>query len=220
VRAELPAHVGLIGFAGAPFTLFCYLVSGKPSKEFGTARAFVQAEPALTAQLLDHLADSMEVYLRAQVAAGAQAVMLFDSWGGLLGRTDYARVALPPVKRLTAKLKDLGVPVIYFCNDGWQVLDGIAELPVDVVGLDWRGSIASARKILRPGQAVQGNLDPAVLFAPPAILEQRVKDVLEDAGPGPGHIFNLGHGIWPETNPDAVARLVDHVHTHSARMRA
>ncbi len=213
VRRELPAHVGLIGFAGAPFTLFCYLVSGKPSKEFGTARAFLQREPELSAQILDRLAESMTLYLRAQIDAGAQAVMLFDSWGGLLGRDDYARVALPPVRRILSALKDPGVPLIYFCNNSWTLLDFIADLPADVVGLDWRGTLSTARKHLRPDQAVQGNLDPAVLFAAPDVLAARVNALLDDAGPG-RHVFNLGHGIWPETDPDAVARLVDLVHAH------
>lgn len=214
VRRALPAHVGLIGFAGAPFTLFCYLVAGKPSKEFGTARAFLQREPELSAQILDRLAESMTLYLRAQIDAGAQAVMLFDSWGGLLGRDDYARIALPPVKRILSGLKDTGVPLIYFCNNSWTLLDFIADLPADVVGLDWRGALSTARKQLRPDQTVQGNLDPAMLFAPPDALAARVKAVLDDAGPG-RHVFNLGHGIWPETDPDAVARLVDLVHAHS-----
>jgi uroporphyrinogen decarboxylase len=218
VRAELPRHVGLIGFCGAPFTLFCYLVSGKPSKEFGTARSFAQAEPDLTRQMLDKLGDSMAVYLGAQVQAGAQAVMVFDTWGGLLGRHEYATIALPPVQRLMQKLKTLGVPVIYFCNNSWTLLDSIATLDVDVVGLDWRGSLKTARQMLGPKRALQGNLDPATLFAPPNVLRERVAAVLDDAGPT-GHVFNLGHGIWPETDPDSVARLVDHVHEISAQRR-
>jgi uroporphyrinogen decarboxylase len=215
VRAELPKHVALIGFAGSPFTVASYLISGKPSKEFSTARAFVQSEPAITSALLDCLADSTAAYLRAQAEAGAQALMLFESWGGLLGRGDFARIALPSVKRVFAKLKDLNVPLIYFANNCWTVLDLIADLEAQVVGLDWRGSLASARKILG-SKSLQGNLDPAALFAPPEIMKQRIDDVLKDAGGG-GHIFNLGHGIWPETDPDAVARLVDHVHTRTSR---
>ncbi|TAK97995.1 MAG: uroporphyrinogen decarboxylase [Rhodospirillaceae bacterium] len=215
VRAELPPHVALIGFAGSPFTVLSYLVSGKPSKEFATARAFVQSEPEVTAALLDHLADSTAAYLRAQAEAGAQALMLFESWGGLLGRGDFARIALPSVQRLVSKLKDLDVPLIYFANNCWTVLDLIAGLDVQVVGLDWRGSLAQARTVLGKGKTVQGNLDPASLFAPPEVLKRRIDDVLADAGPGGGHIFNLGHGIWPETDPDAVARLVDHVHSRT-----
>ena len=216
-RAGLPAHVPLIGFAGSPFTLFSYLVAGKPSKEFSVPRAFAQAEPEISARLLDKLADAMIVYLRAQVNAGAQALMLFESWGGLLGPSDYKRIALPPVKKIIEGLKDLGVPLIYFANQCGGSLEYIATLDVDVVGLDWRTSLGGARKILGPQRAIQGNLDPAHLFSPPAELKKRVDEVFTDIGPGPGHIFNLGHGIWPETDPDAVARLVDYVHERSAK---
>lgn len=215
-RAGLPVHVPLIGFAGSPFTLFSYLVAGKPSKEFSVPRAFLHQEPDISARLLEKLADAMIVYLRAQAAAGAQALMLFESWGGLLGPYDFRHVALPPVKRIFEGLKDLGVPLIYFANNCGTVLDIISELPVDVVGVDWRVPLAGARKLL-PGKAIQGNLDPAVLFSPPATLEKRVDEVLRDAGPAPGHIFNLGHGIWPEVDPDAIRRVVDYVHERTAK---
>ena len=216
-RAGLPTHVPLIGFAGSPFTLFSYLVAGKPSKEFSVPRAFAQAEPEISAALMDKLADAMIVYLRAQHAAGAQALMLFESWGGLLGPADYARIALPPVKRIMAGLKDLGVPLIYFANQCGSNMASIATIDCDVVGLDWRTSLAGARKILGPNKAIQGNLDPAHLFSSPENLKKRIDEVLTDAGPGPGHIFNLGHGIWPETDPDSVARLVDYVHEKTAK---
>ena len=216
-RAGLPAHVPLIGFAGSPFTLFSYLVAGKPSKEFSVPRAFAQAEPEISAALMDRLADAMIVYLRAQAGAGAQALMLFESWGGLLGPNDYRRIALPPVKRIIDGLKDLGVPLIYFANQCGGSLDSIATLNADVIGLDWRTSLGAARKALGSNKAIQGNLDPAQLFGAPDALRLRVDEVLADAGPGPGHIFNLGHGIWPETDPDAVARLVDYVHERTAK---
>ena len=217
VRSELPANVPLIGFAGSPFTLFCYLVAGKPSKEFAEPRSFLHAEPKTSTLLLDRLADAMVVYLRAQAAAGAQALMLFESWGGLLGPQDSAHYATPPVRRIVEGVKGRGVPLIYLANQGGANLSMISDLDVDVVGLDWRVSIAEARRILGTGKAVQGNLDPALLFAPKDILCQRVDDVLSDAGTAPGHIFNLGHGIWPETAPDAVARLVDYVHERTSR---
>jgi uroporphyrinogen decarboxylase len=216
-RAGLPAHVPLIGFCGSPFTLFSYLVAGKPSKEFSVPRAFAQAEPEISAKLMDKLADAMIVYLKAQAGAGAQALMLFESWGGLLGPTDYARVALPHVKKIIDGLKDVGVPIIYFANQCGASLASIATLNADVIGLDWRTSLGGARKVLGPNKAVQGNLDPAHLFSSPENLRARVDEVLADAGPGPGHIFNLGHGIWPETDPDSVARLVDYVHEKTAR---
>jgi uroporphyrinogen decarboxylase len=216
-RAGLPSHVPLIGFAGSPFTLFSYLVAGKPSKEFSVPRAFAQAEPEISAKLMDKLADAMIVYLKAQAGAGAQALMLFESWGGLLGPNDYRRIALPPVKKIIDGLKDVGVPLIYFANQCGGNLDSIATLNADVIGLDWRTSLGGARKILGPSKAVQGNLDPAHLFSSPENLRKRIDEVLADAGPGPGHIFNLGHGIWPETDPDSVARLVDYVHEKTAR---
>ena len=220
VRRELPAQVPLIGFCGAPFTLFCYLVGGKPSKEFSIPRAFVHAEPVVTARLLDRLADAMIVYLRAQAEAGAQALMVFESWGGLLGPIDYRAVAMPPMLKIAEGLQDIrakGVPLIYFANQGMANLEAVKSLPVDVVGLDWRVPMGPARTLLGPDKAVQGNLDPALLFAPKDTLCRRIDDVLADAGPAPGHIFNLGHGIWPETDPDAVARLVDHVHESSVK---
>jgi uroporphyrinogen decarboxylase len=216
VRSELSANVPLIGFAGSPFTLFCYLVAGKPSKEFSEPRSFLHAEPTTSVLLLDRLAEAMIVYLRAQAAAGAQALMLFESWGGLLGPQDYENYGMPPVRRIVEGLADLDVPLIYFANQGGANLSIISDLNVDVVGLDWRVSIAEARKILGAGKAVQGNLDPAVLFAPKDTLCRRIDDVLADAGSGLGHIFNLGHGIWPETDPDAVARLVDYVHERTS----
>jgi uroporphyrinogen decarboxylase len=211
------AYVPLIGFAGSPFTLFSYLVAGKPSKEFSVPRAFAQAEPEISTRLMEKLADAMIVYLRAQAKSGAQALMLFESWGGLLGPNDFKRIALPPVKRIVDGLKDTGLPFIYFANQCGGSLVHIATLDAEVVGVDWRTSLGSARKILGPDKAIQGNLDPAHLFSSPAELRTRVDEVFADVGPGPGHIFNLGHGIWPETDPDSVARLVDYVHEKSAR---
>jgi uroporphyrinogen decarboxylase len=212
VRANVPRGAPLIGFAGAPFTLLCYLVCGRPSKEFAAARAFLYAQPADAERLLEHLADAMAAYLAAQAGAGAQALMLFESWAGLLGPREYARFALPAVRRTLAALRRTGVPLIYYANQGSALMPALATLDVDVVGVDWRSSLRDVRSLLGPERAVQGNLDPAALFAPPAELERQVAAVLEEAGPAPGHIFNLGHGIWPDTDPQAVARLIDLVH--------
>jgi uroporphyrinogen decarboxylase len=217
VRANVPRGAPLIGFAGAPFTLFCYLVCGKPSKEFGAARSFLYSNPESSERLLDKLADAMAAYLRAQAEAGAQALMLFESWAGLLAPREYERFALRAVKRVFAGLKNVGVPLIYYANDGGALYGSIAQLDVDVVGVDWRTPLSAARRALGPNKAVQGNLDPAALFSSPAELKRHVDFVLAEAGPAPGHIFNLGHGIWQETNPDAVARLVDYVHEASSR---
>ena len=212
VRAGLPPGVPLIGFAGAPFTLMCYLVCGRPSKEFAAARAFLYAQADTAQRLLGRLADAMAEYLAAQAAAGAQALMLFESWAGLLAPREFAQFALPAVRRTAAALRSLGVPLIYYVNQGATLLPAVADLEVEVVGVDWRSELSQVRSILGPGKAVQGNLDPAALFAPPAELRRHVDAVLDEAGSAPGHIFNLGHGIWPDTDPDAVARLVDYVH--------
>ena len=212
VRAHAPRGVPLIGFAGAPFTLMCYLVCGRPSKEFAAARAFLYAQPRATERLLGRLADAMAAYLAAQAGAGAQALMLFESWAGLLAPREFAQFALPAVARTAAALRSLGVPLIYYVNQGASLMPAVAPLEVDVIGVDWRSQLSEVRRVLGPGKAVQGNLDPAALFAAPEELRRHVDAVLDDAGPGPGHIFNLGHGIWPDTDPDAVARLVDYVH--------
>jgi len=219
VRADAPRGVPLIGFAGAPFTLLCYLVSGRPSKEFEKARAFLYAQPETAERLLDHLADAMAAYLAAQARAGAQALMLFESWAGLLGPSAFRRFALRGARRTLAALRAQNVPLIYYVNQGCALMSAVAELDVDVVGVDWRSPLGAVRQVLGPGKAVQGNLDPAALFAPPGELTAQIDAVLEQAGSAPGHIFNLGHGIWPDTDPQAVARLIDHVHARTARSR-
>ncbi len=212
IRPELPRGAPLIGFAGGPFTVLCYLVCGKPSKEFGPARSFLYAQPGSAERLLDKLADAMAAYLRAQATAGAQALMLFESWAGLLAPREFERFALRAVRRTMAALRSTGVPLIYYVNQGSALMESVSGLDVDVIGVDWRSPLNTVRGVLGPGKAVQGNLDPAALFAPREELERHVDAVLQAAGPQPGHIFNLGHGIWPETSPDAVARLVDYVH--------
>ena len=208
----LPASVPLIGFAGAPFTLFCYLVQGGGSKTFSEAKAFLFAEPEVSHKLLEKLADTMVRYLEAQAGAGAKALMIFDSWAGLLGPEQYREFAFPAVRRVIDALRPLDVPLIYFPNQGATLLGTVAECSADVVGIDWRLPLSDARRILGPDTAVQGNLDPTALFAPREDLARQIDRVLEDAGPAPGHIFNLGHGIERTTDPDAVAFLVDRVH--------
>ncbi len=212
IRPELPREAPLIGFAGGPFTLLCYLVCGKPSKEFGPARSFLYAQPDSAERLLDKLADAMAAYLKAQAAAGAQALMLFESWAGLLAPREFERFALRAVRRTMAALRSTGVPLIYYVNQGSALMESVADLDVDVIGVDWRSPLSGVRKTLGPAKAVQGNLDPAALFATGEEFKRAIDAVLQSAGPQPGHIFNLGHGIWPETSPDAVARLVDYVH--------
>ena len=217
VVGALPKDVPLIGFAGAPFTLFCYLVEGRGSKTFSTAKSFLFAEPEASRQLLEKLADTMASYLGAQAAAGARALMIFDSWAGLLGPEQYRRFALPAVARVIDALKPLDVPLIYFPNQGATLLEDVATVDVDVVGVDWRLPLSNVRSLLGSRIAVQGNLDPAALFAPPDELKSQIDSVLAEAGDQPGHVFNLGHGIERTTDPDAVALLVDYVHERTER---
>jgi uroporphyrinogen decarboxylase len=219
VRANAPRGVPLIGFAGAPFTLLCYLVNGKPSKEFGIARSFLYNQPEAAALLIDHLADAMANYLSAQARVGAQALMLFESWAGLLAPPQFRQYALRGAKRTLLALSKIGVPLIYYANQGSALMDELRTLNVDVIGVDWRSPLGAVRKALGPDKAVQGNLDPAALFAAPEELKRQIDIVLNEAGTAPGHIFNLGHGIWPDTDPDAVARLIDHVHARTSRRR-
>ncbi len=215
VRAGAPRGTPLIGFAGGPFTLMCYLVGGRPSKEFGAARSFLYAQPASAQRLLERLGDAMGAYLAAQAAAGAQALMLFESWAGLLAPREFTRFALPAVRRALAIARRAGVPLIYYVNQGAALMEAVADLDADVIGVDWRMDLAEVRRRLGPAKAVQGNLDPAALFAPAEDLKRQVAAVIEAAGAAPGHIFNLGHGIWQDTPPDAVARLVDYVHEYT-----
>jgi uroporphyrinogen decarboxylase len=217
LRRELPGSAPLIGFAGAPFTTYCYVVEGGGSKTFSEAKAFLFREPVAAARLLDRIADTTLRYLAAQAGAGAQALMVFDSWAGLLAPADYRRFALPAVKKILASLRDHGVPLIYFPNQGATLLGAAREAGADVVGLDWRIPISEARAVLGPDLAVQGNLDPAALFAPRDELARQIDRVLDEAAGAPGHIFNLGHGIERTTDPDAVAFLVDRVHERTAR---
>jgi uroporphyrinogen decarboxylase len=234
VRRAAPRKVPLIGFAGAPFTLLCYLVSGRPSKEFAPARVFLYSQPEAAEALIDRLADAMAAYLAAQAAAGAQALMLFESWAGLLGPREFRRFALRGARRtLTALRRALGrdgappsgghagpdarVPLIYYANQGSTSFESISTLEADVIGVDWRIPLGAARRMLGPLKALQGNLDPAALFAPRAELERQIDVVLDEARFAPSHIFNLGHGIWPDTDPDAVARMIDYVHEKTVR---
>jgi uroporphyrinogen decarboxylase len=212
LKGELPASAPLIGFAGAPWTLFCYVVEGKGSKTFVRAKSFLFAEPDPARILLNKLADAMTRYLRAQAEAGADALMIFDSWAGLLGPYEYRSFALPAVRRTIDGVRDLGLPVIYFPNQGSTLLEDAALAGADVLGVDWRLPLSRARAIVGPDVAVQGNLDPAALFAPREALGTQIRTVLREAGPEPGHIFNLGHGIERATDPGAVTYLVDKVH--------
>ncbi|HEX2050838.1 MAG TPA: uroporphyrinogen decarboxylase [Actinomycetota bacterium] len=203
--------VPLIGFAGAPFTLASYLVEGGPSKSHARTKALMLSEPATWRDLVDRLAETTISYLRAQVAAGAAAVQLFDSWAGALAPDDYRDHVLPAVTRIIAGLGDLGVPRIVFGVGTGELLGLLAGTGAEVVGVDWRVPLDAARARVGPGPALQGNLDPAVALAPWPVVERRVDDVLRRGG-GRAHVFNLGHGVLPETDPDTLARVVERVH--------
>lgn len=218
VRSELSADRALIGFAGAPFTLFCYLVQGGGSKDFMEARSFLRLETEAATGLLELLGDSMVRYLVAQARAGADVVMLFDSWVGLLGPDSYRRFVLPLMTRVVSEIRaQVDRPIIYFANGGATLLADVKQVGADAVGIDWTLPLSRAVAQLGPGAVVQGNLDPAALFAPRQELDQAVGDVLREGAGAAAHVFNLGHGIHRTTDPDQVAYLVDRVHERSAR---
>ena len=217
LRAEL-GEVPLIGFGGAPLTLATYAVEGSGSKEYVTFRAFLRAEPAAAHALLDKLAEASIAYLRMQVEAGAQAIQLFDSWAGLHDARTYAAFGAPYAQRVLDGLADLGVPRIYLALDGAHLEHAVAALPCEALSVDWRRPLTAWRAIA-PGRALQGNLDPAALLAPAEALTGEVGRVL-DEGRGGAHVFNLGHGIVPNTSPDAVARLVDVVRGYDRHAEA
>ncbi|GGM74903.1 uroporphyrinogen decarboxylase [Dactylosporangium sucinum] len=200
----------LIGFAGAPFTLASYLVEGGPSKHHVLTKALMLGAPDVWHALCTRLADITRTFLRVQVDAGVDAVQLFDSWAGALSEADYRRSVLPHSASVLGSLSE--VPRIHFGVGTAELLAAMSEAGADVVGVDWRTPLDVAASRV-PGKAVQGNLDPAVLFAPWEVVEQEARRVLAEGTKAPGHIFNLGHGVLPETDPDVLTRLVELVHT-------
>ncbi len=207
----------LIGFAGAPFTLASYLVEGGPSRNHERTKALMYGDPQLWADLLDRLADITAAFLKVQIAAGASAVQLFDSWVGALSPADYRRSVMPASAKVFRAVEGLGVPRIHFGVGTGELLGLMGEAGADVVGVDWRVPLDEAARRVGPGKALQGNIDPAVLFAPREAVETKAREVLDAAAGLEGHIFNLGHGVLPTTDPDALTRLVEYVHTQTAR---
>ncbi|MCF3144851.1 uroporphyrinogen decarboxylase [Streptomyces platensis] len=207
----------LIGFAGAPFTLASYLVEGGPSRNHERTKALMYGDPQLWADLLDRLADITATFLQVQIAAGASAVQLFDSWVGALSPADYRRSVMPASAKVFRAVEGLGVPRIHFGVGTGELLGLMGEAGADVVGADWRVPLDEAARRVGPGKALQGNIDPAVLFAPREAVETKAREVLDAAAGLEGHIFNLGHGVLPTTDPDALTRLVEYVHTQTAR---
>ena len=212
LRRELDGRVPLIGFAGAPFTLASYAVEGGPSSNYARTKALMYGEPAAWHRLCDTLASAVGTYLVAQVEAGAQAVQLFDSWIGALSPSDYREFALPHTRQVLATAAETGVPVIHFGTGTATLLEAMTEAGGDVIGIDWRIPLDEAWARIGDQKAVQGNLDPTLLLGPTDRLLYGAQDVLQRAGNRPGHIFNLGHGILPETPVERVQALVRFVH--------
>jgi uroporphyrinogen decarboxylase len=217
VKSELNNRVPLIGFAGSPWTLATYMVEGQSSRDFAIIKKLAYAEPGDLHVLLNTLSNAITLYLRAQIAAGADAIMIFDTWGGALSSAAYRSFSLDYMAKIVHDLKGTGIPIIVFTKGGGQWLESIAALGCAAVGLDWSTDIAKARSRVGDTVALQGNLDPAVMLTTPEIVAQHAREVLDAFGPGPGHIFNLGHGITPQVPPENVAALVETVHEYSRR---
>ena len=213
--AELGA-TPLIGFAGAPFTVASYLVEGGPSKEHALTKAMMYGAPDVWAALMAKIAGIAAAYLRVQAEAGASAVQLFDSWAGAMAPQDYVAHVMPWSARVLEAAGELGVPRIHFGVGTGELLNLMGEAGADVVGVDWRVPLADGIR-RAGGRPVQGNLDPSLVFAPTRVMLDRAAEVLEAGRAAPGHIFNLGHGVMPSTDPDQLARLTDFVHEHSQR---
>ncbi|NUW30977.1 uroporphyrinogen decarboxylase [Nonomuraea sp. SMC257] len=202
----------LIGFAGAPFTLGAYLIEGGPSRNHDHTKAMMYGEPRLWHALMDRLTGIVLAHLRLQVEAGASAVQLFDSWVGAVAPADYRAYVLPYTRRIFEGLADLDVPRIHFGVGTGELLGLLGEAGADVVGVDWRVPLDEAARRVGPGKALQGNLDPAILLAPWEAVERKAREVLREGRQAEGHVFNLGHGVLPSTDPDQLKRLTDLVH--------
>jgi len=221
IRKELNGAVPLIGFSGSPWTLATYMIEGGSSKDFRIAKQFMYDNPEAMHLLLEKLAESVTDYLNAQIRAGAQAVQIFDTWGGILSGNAYREFSLNYMTKIVSKLhkenEGLRVPVIIFTKNGGQWLESIADSGCDAIGLDWTTEIGDARSRVGDRVALQGNMDPTILYASPAVIREEVATILSSFGSGEGHVFNLGHGITPEVNPDHVSHFVEAVHEHSAQ---
>ncbi|MEG9545343.1 uroporphyrinogen decarboxylase [Mannheimia sp. HC-2023] len=219
IRRELKGEVPLIGFSGSPWTLATYMVEGGSSKAFTKIKKMLYAEPQILHKLLDKLADSVILYLNAQIKAGAQSVMVFDTWGGVLAHNDYKEFSLRYMHKIVDGLirenEGRKVPVTLFTKGGGLWLEAIAETGCDAIGLDWTVDIADARKWVGDKVALQGNMDPSVLYATPERIEQEVKNILAGFGNGSGHVFNLGHGIHLDVPVESPKVFVDAIHNYS-----
>ncbi|MEW6490904.1 MAG: uroporphyrinogen decarboxylase, partial [Thermodesulfobacteriota bacterium] len=216
IRRELAGKVPLIGFSGAPFTLAAYMVEGKGSREFANLKRMMFTAPDLFRDLMDKVSDTVIAYLNAQAAAGAQALQLFDTWGGILSPADYAKYVLPHSKRILASL-DQSVPIIHFVKGAGLMLELVKQAGGHVLGLDWHIDLADAIRIIGPGFSVQGNMDPAYMFAPVDVAQRTAAEIVQKGKAARGHIFNLGHGIMPMASVDTARAVVDAVHEAGVR---
>ncbi len=217
IKRELDAKVPLIGFAGSPWTLATYMVEGGPSKNFSKIKSLMFEQPKLLFQLLEKITQAVIGYLNAQIAAGAQAIMVFDTWGGVLSSRDYLEFSLTYMQQIVESITNKDVPIILFTKDGNEWLENIAATGCDAVGLDWKLPIGLARQRIGDQVALQGNMDPCVLYASPDRIREEVASILASFGHGNGHVFNLGHGIHQHIDPDNVAVFIDAVHSLSAK---
>ncbi|MEJ2214220.1 MAG: uroporphyrinogen decarboxylase [Gammaproteobacteria bacterium] len=216
IRRELNGRVPLIGFSGSPWTLATYMVEGGSTKNFSIVKGMMFDRPDLMHQILSVTADSVTSYLNAQIAAGAQAVMIFDTWGGVLTPRDYQAFSLDYMQKivngLTREADGRKVPIILFTKGGAMWLDKMADTGCDALGVDWTVDLATARNLVNDRVALQGNMDPSILYASPDRIKEEVATILASYGKGPGHVFNLGHGIHPEINPEHPAAMIEAVH--------
>jgi uroporphyrinogen decarboxylase len=220
LRRELDGKTALIGFAGAPFTVASYMIEGRPSKDFGRSKGLMYGQPEVWRRLMETLTEVTIRYLTAQVEAGVEVVQLFDSWMGSLGRREYEENVLPYSRRIFDAVNALGVPTIHFGTGTAGLLEQMTAAGSALISVDWRVPLDEAWSRIGHDRGIQGNLDPAVLMAPWAVIEREARRVLDYAGDRPGHVFNLGHGVLADTPPGHLTRLVELVHTVSARAGA
>ncbi|BBL76502.1 uroporphyrinogen decarboxylase [Methylomagnum ishizawai] len=219
IRRELDGRVPLIGFSGSPWTLATYMVEGGGSREFRKVKGLMYQEPQVVHELLGKLAEAVGLYLAAQIAAGVDAIMVFDTWGGVLSAAQYREFSLAyaqqALERIGLDRLERKVPAILFTKGGGQWLEAMAGAGYDALGIDWTTDIGEARRRVGDRVALQGNLDPQALYAPKQSIRAEVKRILEGYGPGSGHVFNLGHGVWPDVDPEQVGAMVEAVHEFS-----
>lgn len=217
LRRELKESAALVGFSGSPFTLACYMIEGRPSRTYDIAKGFMYAQPEVWHKLMEKITEVVVRYLRAQAQAGIQIAQLFDSWVGVLSPQQYETFVRPYSQRIFQEVRAMGVPSIHFGTGAASLLELMSGVGPDIVSVDWRVPLDEAWERIGRERGIQGNLDPVVMLASPDVIQREALDVLRRAEGRPGHVFNLGHGVLPQTNPDALARLVDLVHEQGRR---